>query len=292
MAPTLFFSVGATKAGTSWLHSYLQDHPECHLRGIKELHYFDTLNLGRNRVRMETLERARLKLEARLVHAGPEKIEELRGQIATRLEWEAVMAGAGGDPAAYLGYLTAGIGPAHRLVADMTPAYALLGEDQLSEMARLMPDTRFLYLMRDPLARLWSHVRMIAARKSASGRAEPDEAARLLARVIDGAEPGIERRGDYRGAVGRLRSSVAPGRLKLMFYEDMFSQAGMAELCGFLGLSYKAPDAERVVHAGPALEIGEDEARAARDWLEPQYEFVRAQVGAPPAAWQDQMQKV
>lgn len=292
MAPLLFFSVGATKAGTSWLHSYLQDHPECHLRGIKELHYFDTLNLGRNRVRMETLERARLKLEARLVTAPPARIEELRGQIATRLEWEAVMARASDDPAAYLGYLTAGAGPAHRLVADMTPSYALLGEDQLGAMARLMPDTRFLYLMRDPLARLWSHVRMVAARSSPSGRAEPEEASRLLLRVLAGAEPGIERRGDYRAAVGRLRRSVAPERLKIMFYETMISEEGMASLCDFLGLSYKTPDTERVVHAGPPLEIGEDEARAAHAWLEPQYEFVRAEVGAPPAAWQDSLQKV
>ena len=41
--PTLMFCIGATKAGTSWLHRYISNHPESHMRGIKELHYFDAL---------------------------------------------------------------------------------------------------------------------------------------------------------------------------------------------------------------------------------------------------------
>ena len=35
--PTVLFCVGAAKAGTSWFHSYLENHPDCHMRGIKEL---------------------------------------------------------------------------------------------------------------------------------------------------------------------------------------------------------------------------------------------------------------
>ena len=40
----VFLCVGAAKAGTSWLHTQLQAHPECHFRSIKELHYFDALD--------------------------------------------------------------------------------------------------------------------------------------------------------------------------------------------------------------------------------------------------------
>ena len=36
--------IGAAKAGTDWLHRQLSMHPECHLRSIKELHYFDALD--------------------------------------------------------------------------------------------------------------------------------------------------------------------------------------------------------------------------------------------------------
>lgn len=43
----IFFCVGAAKAGTSWLHRQLSDHPECHFCAIKELHYFDAIGAGR-----------------------------------------------------------------------------------------------------------------------------------------------------------------------------------------------------------------------------------------------------
>ncbi len=67
--------------------------------------------------------------------------------------------------AAYLDYLGAGQGAA--VVGDITPAYGLLSVERLRAMAAL-GETRFLYILRDPVARLWSHVRMIA------GRREPD----------------------------------------------------------------------------------------------------------------------
>ena len=43
----LFFGVGAAKAGTTWLHRQLSEHPECHFRTIKELHYFSAIEKGK-----------------------------------------------------------------------------------------------------------------------------------------------------------------------------------------------------------------------------------------------------
>ena len=40
--PDFMICVGATKAGTTWLHDQLSAHPECYLRTIKEYHYFST----------------------------------------------------------------------------------------------------------------------------------------------------------------------------------------------------------------------------------------------------------
>ena len=50
----VFLCVGAAKAGTTWLHTQLKAHPDCHFRAIKELHYFDALEgkrLGQERER-------------------------------------------------------------------------------------------------------------------------------------------------------------------------------------------------------------------------------------------------
>ena len=43
--PTIIYGLGATKAGTSWLHHYyLAGHPDCAMPYPKELHFFDTLD--------------------------------------------------------------------------------------------------------------------------------------------------------------------------------------------------------------------------------------------------------
>ena len=52
---SVMICVGSAKSGTSWLHRYLSDHPDCHFRAIKELHYFGGFEgdaLARNRARI------------------------------------------------------------------------------------------------------------------------------------------------------------------------------------------------------------------------------------------------
>ena len=70
-------------------------------------------------------------------------------RIEDRAEWERVLSKGVEDTAAYLDYLTTGATGERQLVADVTPAYGLLPEARLAQMAGLMPDVRFLYLMRD-----------------------------------------------------------------------------------------------------------------------------------------------
>lgn len=38
-----FLVIGAQKAGTTFLHRVLRNHPEIYIPYIKELHYYDTL---------------------------------------------------------------------------------------------------------------------------------------------------------------------------------------------------------------------------------------------------------
>ena len=69
MNPVLF-CIGAAKAGTSWLHTQLSAHPECHFRAIKELHYFDALDTGRLDRQIANHEEQQRALTARLAARG------------------------------------------------------------------------------------------------------------------------------------------------------------------------------------------------------------------------------
>lgn len=278
----LFFCVGAAKCGTSWLHRQLADHPDCHFRAIKELHYFNALEAGklpRELAKHREYQKAMLQ---RFGAGGERPNDEQAARMRDRADWMDVLE-SGGDLSAYRRYLETGAGDA-RVVGEMTPAYALLPETRLAEMARISDDVRFLYVMRDPVERLWSHIRMIAARRDPKGEVRAKRCARIFDRVIAGDEPQIARRSDYATAIARLISAVPSGKVLFDVFENMIDGNGLARLCQFLGIANVTPN--RVpVHAGQALEMSAVQRHAAAAFLAPQYDAAARALGGRPDAW-------
>ena len=282
---TLMFCVGATKSGTSWLHEALSAHPSCHFRSVKELHYFDALARGKLATQAAEIKAWRDRLAQRLIDAPEERRADLARRVQDRDDWLKVLDLGHEDIAAYLAYLRQGAGTA-RVIGDVTPAYALLPVDRLRAMAGLTGDVRFVYLMRDPVARLWSNVRMMAARRGDGRSAEPERAAHILKRTFAGKESEIEARGDYAAALSRLDAAVERDRFLPMYYEDVFEGAGMKQLCTFLGIVPRSGEQSRLVHEGGALDMPAALRDKARAWLAPQYAYVAQRMGRLPEAWQ------
>ncbi|MGR3491538.1 MAG: sulfotransferase [Shimia sp.] len=253
----ILYCVGATKAGTSWLYSYLRGHPDCALLPVKELHFWDT----------EDDERAEV-MSARL---RPQH-KALADAVAYR------------DVRAYLAVLTEGADD--KLVADITPSYSLLSEERLAEMLAAAPGAKVLFLMRDPVARHWSHVRMQAVRNARPGIETPELAARIMQRSVTGGERHITARGDYAAICEKLRAVVPVRQLKLAFMEDMLTPEGLADICAFLEIEAWPGQAERRVHGGEPIRMKERHAKAALEMLMPQYEYVVQAMGRVPAEWQ------
>ena len=292
--PTLLFGVGATKAGTSWLYTYLHDHPECAMPAVKEAHYWDTFDPVERAKQIDAFEAQRARFEAIRDEAEANqqgwKVRNMTRQID---ELAALIDVVGSDrtgDAHYAAWLS-GRGERPRLVGDITPSYALLPEARLRRMTALSPASKVIYLMRDPISRLWSHVRMQARRKLPQGRDFATKANNTLWRVINkGAERHLTERGDYAGAVTRLRDAVPAGRLMIVFMEQMLTPEGLARICDFLGLTYKA--AKPVpVHEGEAAEIRDDLRPKVAAYLQDQYDWVAANVGPLPDQWRDNLQR-
>lgn len=275
-AATLLFCVGATKASTSWLYRYLAGHPECYLRSIKELHYFDRVEDNRTKAGIAALQGELVHLRAD-VSVRPN--QTLSAKIKDIETWIPVLQSGNDD--AYLAYLTEGM-DARKLVADVTPAYSLLSVERLCKMASLMPDVRFVYLMRDPVARLWSHVRMAAYRSAGDLEAS---AVRVFDAVLAGKKPDVMNRGDYRASLARLDAAVDPSRLLVMFQEVLLTLPGIRQLSAFLGISDHPAKFTNHVHVGPNLDMTQDQLLRARAALRPQYEYAASRFGALPDTW-------
>jgi hypothetical protein len=288
-AATVMLGVGATKSGTSWLYRYLADHPECHFRTIKELHYFDGLEKGGLSAQAEDRRREAAAIQARIDEGRQGKGAAAR--LADRRDWIGVLAKGGEDLAAYLGYLDAGR-ERQAVVGEVTPAYALLPEDRLRAMSTMGGrDVRFVYLMRDPVARLWSHVRMIAGRRSPDGTVVRRRCDRIFDRTLEGLESQIEARGDYRAALEKFARAIDPARLLVLVLEELTGGTALARLCAFLGIAERAPDLAPV-YAGQPVPMRPAQVRAARDWLAPQYDYVAERLGYRPAGWAYDLEKV
>jgi hypothetical protein len=271
--PAILFCVGATKAGTSWLWEWLREHPQAHLRSIKELHWFDAVETDRLQREAHA---TRLQIaEAEALGARPDRIADLR-------DWLSVL--EQGNDAAYMGYLRHGADRAS-LVADVTPAYALLPEERLRHMAGIAPEVRFLYILRDPVDRLWSHVRMIARRRAKGAEVTADRCRRILMRTIRGEEPEIAARSDYAGALARLTAAVPSARLMLQVFEEMFDQSAMDRIAAFLGIGLHPAALAVRVHEGVDFSLPAGARTKARAWLQPQYDLTARMLGRMPPAW-------
>ncbi len=282
------FGIGATRAGTTWLYRYLRAHPQCHLRAVKELHWFNTHESGRFDGRVATLEKVRDRVADDLSRAQAGG----RGTVAalqTRLRdhdalIELTRARAGHD--AYLDWISAGQGADTRLVGDITPAYALLSEASLRVMQGLRQSVRFVLILRDPLERLWSNIRQSVGRKAADADTLRRKSLRALRQYLAGENAAIAARADYQGILQRLDRALDPRNLHLEFHERLFSDAAIRRLTGFLGIDHMPAPLERRVHAAAPLTLDPDLAAAARARLEPQYAFMRNRFGSDlPPEW-------
>ncbi|MCU0854153.1 MAG: sulfotransferase, partial [Rhodobacteraceae bacterium] len=89
-AGPILFCVGAAKAGTSWLHRVLSDHPGCALRSIKELHFFDALDRGEVDRQVAAFGARRDGYLAEMEGAGPVRLATRARQVRDCEEWIAV----------------------------------------------------------------------------------------------------------------------------------------------------------------------------------------------------------
>ncbi len=154
----LIIGIGAPKAGTTWLANYLENRPDCSSPPMKEMSFF-TSRRSKNGFRNLSA-----RIERRIGEINPRN--EVRQRLSSH---KAVIDSGDRSDAAYLTALSDGV-PKDTIKYDITPAYALLGADTFREIYQLTDDVRFVYLVRDPIHRLWSQARHAAMSRSGLGK--------------------------------------------------------------------------------------------------------------------------
>ena len=92
---------------------------------------------------------------------------------------------------------------------------------------------------------------------------------------------------NYRSTATALEAVFPAENLLFLFYEDLFSETTLKQLCAFADAGYQPPAIVKPVNETPLKVDLPDEARdRLRTLLEPQYAFCRKHfVGRVPGAW-------
>lgn len=207
MALPSFLCIGAQKAGTSWLFAQLSRHPGIWMPPVKELHFFDHVFIEPNRkwTTSHIQHGVQGPLKWHLNNASPidwSYVHYLTGMAASDLFSESWYRRCFDRPIA-----------ADKVCGDITPEYSCLPEEGIDYVKALLPGVRIIYIVRDPVGRAMSQLRMAIERRGIT----PDEST-LLA-MCD--EWDIDNRGDYRTYIPRWRRHFEDRDLLILPYGDI-----------------------------------------------------------------------
>jgi len=254
--PVFLLGVGAQKGGTTWLWTYLKRHPQCAIGDIKEYAIFDALLMPdtfrlRRRTRLKRLSNLALKRLAKL-EKGQEPDDP--SDLITVLENVLLEL----DPNRYSHHFKGLLRdqPDTRLVADITPEYCALSVDDYTSIRDMLKDAGFdvrvVYLMRDPVERCYSMVRMGDRNAKRDGKSRAMSPSKQFA--AEATSPWCEIRTRYDDTVTRLEQVFTPDEIFFDFYERFISIERVRALTDFLGLDFVEPKLDFRANASPRNE--------------------------------------
>ena len=269
---TFMLGIGAQKAGTSWLHDYFSKRRDVFVPPVKELHHFDAR--FRPDLSSDFDRRFRERLEEHRARDGKSRAARKRVEI---LEARVRMIE---DEGAYRAYFEKAVPKVCRVFGEITPAYSLLPEEGFRAVAAQFPRTKLIFLMRDPVDRLYSHLRMAERLDMLDVPAIAQFEAAL-------SNPQYVERSEYHRTLANARSVFAPEDIFTGFYETFFCDAELERLCDFLGIPFVPGDYGSPVNVSPhETRLDAERLAMAREKLAPVYDFCRAEFGdRVPDSW-------
>ena len=188
-----FLCIGAHKGGTTWLYQQLDSHPDFWMPPFKELHYFDQLS----NVERASSPRCRDERDLRFL----ESIKNLSAKPYIDLEHYARLFEAKGS----------------LLSGDISPNYSTLSNEVIRQVAGYFPTLKVIFLARDPVERVWSHLSMEVRYR----QIEPFDVTDINEVNRNLVRRGLLLRSYPSAVVARWKRHIHPDRFRIYFFDDL-----------------------------------------------------------------------
>ena len=223
MTKTFVMCVGSQKAGTTWLWHYLQNSSGAEFAFIKELHVWDTITIPHYSLFKDNLEN----------YIASATSDDISGKLR---QLELI-----DNPSRYFSYFTYKL-VGQQITGDFTPQYSALSADTynhiISNFAQRNVETKAIFLMRDPVDRLQSMMRMKCYQQGNSSPSYQDE---LDSMVEHSQSLNYYYTGDYSTIVPKL-DDVFKSNIHYTFYDELFEDKSIQLICEFLNIPFHKPD--------------------------------------------------
>lgn len=240
-----FLGIGAQKAGTTWLYRNLEAHPEIWMPPRKEIHYFDARNRQGRGLLYGLFGRSDEDRNWRGRIFGSVKAHALDKPSLENLLWDLRYHTGGLDDEWYASLFEPGKG---KVAGDITPSYSVLDHDAVARVYDLMPEAKVIFLMRNPIERIWSQI-VMSFDRTEQGSAGSIAKGRLIRRSE---RESLRKLTDYLQTLKTWNYFYPEDRIFVGFLEDvsLFPGELLERLYGFLEVdsSYRPPDLEKKVH--------------------------------------------
>jgi hypothetical protein len=137
-----FICVGAQKAGTRWIYDQCSQHPKAWMPPIKEIQFLDGHIRFLRRFAAKKLERRQALSDMSADITFLQRAVNLPNKPSMSHYVDLF------EPAG------------ERVTGDISPSYANLDAQAAADIAKALPDCKFLYVVRNPIDRLWSQINM------------------------------------------------------------------------------------------------------------------------------------
>ncbi|WP_376871955.1 sulfotransferase family protein [Albirhodobacter sp. R86504] len=242
--------IGAQKAGTTWFHSVFGARPDVWVPPFKEMHFFDHIygedshrwSRGHIMRSIKSAVRYHVENESNLSMDYLDYLCSLtRDDMFTRRWYGRIWERAGED----------------KLALDVTPEYSCISPEGVEHFKRMLGKAKIIYILRDPVSRAVSQIRMGVGRRNTVPKTIDDWIAEIE-------RPEIDNRGDYKTYIPRWQGVYKEDQLLFMPFKQIATDPDgfLRKVETFLGLPPAIyPRASDRVHGGQGLPVP-DEVKA------------------------------
>ena len=284
-----FLGIGAARTGTTWLHANLRRHPQIWIAPSKELHYFDRATRYPSPSFLATD-----RLLGRLLGRAPHNVAWRRRLLqrigrafidtdVRRIAWDCRFFFGTYNDDWYASLFRAG---QKKVRGEITPSYSILDRLDVARVARMMPDVKLIYTVRNPIEQVWSWLahedRLKGGRLSSSSMDDLVRAANSQGTLL---------RADFLRTIKTWLEFFDRKQFFIGFYDDIEAdpEAFLAAVLSFLGVEARSEHLTSAVHERFNAGAGEDMPRAfavhlARKFL-PQLEAMADSLGGHTKKW-------